>query len=140
MPSRFLALNYHDEATLKCQLNAMFQDIFTDITTIPYYFSPGYIHTVNGITLKYHEFIQYVENIIQNVKSIKAEVMDASLHHGLLATRHLISITHHDGSISEQEIYLFGRVENGQLVSVNEAIQILKGDPIAVLTAHILLA
>lgn len=96
--------------------------------TIDRYFTPDYQQRTDGELVDRDGFAAHIKVLRELVAHGEVEVVDALRDGDRIADRHLVSVTKHDGTASQLEVYLFGELApDGRLRRVDEISRVVTG-------------
>ena len=92
------------------------------------YFTPDYWQRTDGELIDRDGFAAHIEALRQLVAHSEVDVVEALRDGDRIACRHVVSVTRHDGTVSQLEIYLFGELAaDGRLRRVDEISRVVTG-------------
>lgn len=91
-------------------------------------FTPDYQQVTDGHALDYRGFIQHLNHVRSQIRTIAFSVAEIACHDELLADRHIVTVTYPDGRQAEIEVYLFAALREGKIWRIHEVTQALSGD------------
>ena len=91
-------------------------------------FTPDYQQVTDGHALDYRGFIQHLNHVRSQIRTIAFSVAEIACHDELLADRHIVTVTYPDGRQAEIEVYLFAALREGKIWQIHEVTRALSGD------------
>ncbi|MCU6360469.1 nuclear transport factor 2 family protein [Enterobacter quasiroggenkampii] len=91
-------------------------------------FTPDYQQVTDGHALDYRGFIQHLNHVRSQIRTIAFTVAEIACHDELLADRHIVTVTYPDGRQAEIEVYLFAALREGKIWRIHEVTRALSGD------------
>ncbi|MBG0625494.1 nuclear transport factor 2 family protein [Enterobacter quasiroggenkampii] len=91
-------------------------------------FTPDYQQVTDGHALDYRGFIQHLNHVRSQIRTIAFSVAEIACHDELLADRHIVTVTYPDGRQAEIEVYLFAALREGKIWRIHEVTRALSGD------------
>ena len=104
--------------------------IFSDPEHMPRYYSKSYIQSVNGSKTDYDAMISAIGYMEEVIASVKHSIIEAVARPGIIAERHIVSMTLKDGRKASSEVYCFLKIEGGMIVAIDEASHTLEGNDV----------
>lgn len=102
--------------------------LFTGNIAAETLFSADYQQCTDGNTLNFSDFKQHLSHLRQRVSKIQFNVVDVCLHEDRLGERHFVTITHHDQTESQIEVYMFIRFRDKKIQSIHEVTRVITGN------------
>jgi hypothetical protein len=91
-------------------------------------FTPDYQQFTDGHALDYRGFVQHLNHVRSQIREIAFRVEEFTCHDGLLADRHLVTVTYPDGRQAEIEVYMFAALREGKICRIHEVTLVIGGE------------
>jgi hypothetical protein len=115
---------------LAASLDRFYADMIADRTSTPRYFSPGYIQYANGHSTDYAQLLLHLEHIRRFSHVVSFSVEDAVSAKGVVAERHMVEMTDHEGGFLAVETSCFIRFVQGRIAEIYEVYRVVLGDAV----------
>ena len=121
-------LSSHHESEQRIIMANILNGLFTGEIPVEDLFSPLYQQCSDGNTLDFTGFSNHLLHLRKHLKKVEFVVLDACVFEDRLAERHITTVTHQDGQVSEIEVYVFMRLQHYKIISLDEITHVISGE------------
>ncbi|WP_428239546.1 hypothetical protein [Gynuella sp.] len=120
-------LSSNDEIEQRTLLENMLNSLFAGKTPVEELFSSAYQQCSDGKTLDFAGFNDHLCHLRGHVNTVEFKVVDVCLCEDRLAERHIATVSHKDGQLSKIEVYVFMRLRENKIISLDEVSRVIVG-------------